>query len=77
MGLCTIEHVCVYVCNRKNGIITSQVNNGKQLGHKKLTWPTDFNASARLNGIPLTISAHTHRHVCTHYRSFSAPLRLS
>lgn len=60
-------YVCVCLTvrerERENGIITSQVNKGKQLGHKRLTWPTDFNALVCLNEIPSTISAsHTHGH---------------
>lgn len=52
--------VCVCVCltvrEEENGMITSQVNKGKQLGHKRLIWPTDFNVLVCLNEIPLTIS---------------------
>lgn len=43
VGVCAIIYVCV--CDRENGIITSRVNKGKQLGHKRMTWPTDFNAA--------------------------------
>ena len=45
--------VCVCVCVRL--IITSQVNKGKQLGHKRLTWTTDFNALVRLNETHSTV----------------------
>lgn len=70
MGVCATVCVCVRMCltacERENGIITSQVNKGKQLGHKELTWPADLNAPACLNEIPSTISVshtHTHKHI--------------
>lgn len=60
--------VCVFDgdSERENGMVTSQVNKGKQLGHKRLIWHTDFNALVSLNEIPLTTSAHIHTHIHTY-----------
>ena len=57
MGVSVCVRVCELDSERENGVVTSQVNKGKQLRYNRLIWPADVNALVGLNEIPFSVSA--------------------